>query len=286
MSLSRKHNVFIFIFALLLIAGCDRPIEENIALDNLQCEMLSNPEGIETRNPRLSWNIKSEQGNIRQTAYQILVASSPEQLANNKGDLWNSGKTISNQSVHVSYQGEKLGSREQCFWKVKVWSENGESEWSESAYWSMGLLNYKDWQGRWIGFDRAFPWDKIEMYSRLSARYFRKEFETKEDQSVKRATVYIMGLGFYELYMNGEKIGDQVLAPSPTDYTKNVKYNTFDVTKYIREGKNAIGTILGNGMYFTMRQNYKPYKIKNFGYPKMLVNLVIEYTDGQRSGKN
>jgi alpha-L-rhamnosidase len=244
--------------------------------------MLINPEGIDVLNPKLSWNIHSDQRNIRQTAYHILVSSSQEKLEQNEGDLWNSGKVFSDQSIHVPYRGQELASRMQCYWKVKTWSENGESHWSDPGYWSMGLLQYIDWQGKWIGFDRAFPWDRIEKHSRLSARYFRKEFKIPREKEIQRATVYIIGLGLYELYLNGEKIGKQVLAPAPTDYTKNIKYNTFEVTQYLKTGRNAIGSILGNGRYFTMRQNYKPHKIKTFGFPKMLLNLVIDYTDGSK----
>ena len=127
--------------------------------------------------------------------------------------------------------------------------------------------------------DRSFPWDSETRFSRLSARYLRKEFKTGK-REIKDAAIYIMGLGLYELYINGEKVGDQVLAPAPTDYTKNVKYNSYDITKNIQNGRNAIGVVLGNGRYYTMRQNYKPYKIKTFGYPKLLLNLVIRYDDG------
>jgi alpha-L-rhamnosidase len=106
----------------------------------------------------------------------------------------------------------------------------------------------------------------------------RKSFDIKKQ--LKSAKVYIMGLGLYELYINGNKIGDQVLAPVATDYTKNVKYNVFDVTSQLKEGKNSLGTILGNGRFFNMRQDYKPYKIKTFGKPKMALQLVLEYVDG------
>lgn len=247
-------------------------------LQNLRCEMLTDPLGIDTRTPRLSWEISSDQRAVQQTAYQVLVASSAEKLAAGEGDLWNSGKVFSDQSVHVSYDGKPLTSRMECYWKVKVWTGQEELAWSEPARWTMGLLYYKDWSGRWIGFDRAFPWDKIHRDSRLSARYFRKEFE--ERKQVKKATAWIMGLGLYELYINGEKVGNAVLAPTPTDYTRNVKYNTLDITSYLKSGKNAIGVILGNGRYFAMRQHNKPYKIKTFGFPKLLLNVRIEYTDG------
>ncbi|MDR0542483.1 MAG: family 78 glycoside hydrolase catalytic domain, partial [Dysgonamonadaceae bacterium] len=135
-----------------------------------------------------------------------------------------------------------------------------------------------DWKGLWIGLDKAFPWDVEDSHSRLSARYFRKEFTT--GKSVKSAKVYIIGLGLYELYMNGEKIGDYVLAPTPTDYNKTVKYNVLDVTNNIVSGKNTIGVMLGTGHYYNNRQNTKPEKHKIFGYPKMLFQLDVEYTDG------
>ncbi|MBN2274208.1 MAG: glycoside hydrolase family 78 protein [Bacteroidales bacterium] len=273
--------VFLLPLTLLSIHGCNSLVEkEDLSVTNLRCEMLVNPEGIDITIPRLSWIIESPQRNIQQTDYQILVASTPERLDKNEGDIWNSGKIASGRSVHIPYAGLKLKSRMRCYWKVKVWSRHGESEWSKPAYWSMGLLHYKDWQGRWIGFDRAFPWDRIDRFSRLSARYFRKEFETPPEKEIKHATAYMMGLGLYELYINGQKAGTDVLAPSPTDYTKSVLYNTYDITQSIKPGKNAVGVILGNGRYFTMRQNYKPYKIKTFGFPKMLMNLVVEYTDG------
>jgi alpha-L-rhamnosidase len=114
----------------------------------------------------------------------------------------------------------------------------------------------------------------------LSARYFRKDFAAPKE--VKKATVYISGLGLYELYINGKKVGEQVLAPGPTDYSKTIKYNTFNVTDKLTKGKNAIATILGNGRFYTMRQQYKPHKWHNFGFPKMLLQLEIEYADGSK----
>ncbi|MXV15205.1 alpha-L-rhamnosidase [Hufsiella ginkgonis] len=247
---------------------------------NPRCEMLVNPLGIDAVFPRLSWEIVSAQRNVEQTAYQVIVSSSPEKLEAGKGDLWNSGKVTSDQSVHVNYAGVSLKSRMSCFWKVKTWTNHGESAWSEPAKWTMGLINYVDWKGRWIGLDKLAQQDRGTQFSRLSARYLRKEFNAAK--AINKATIYIIGLGLYELYINGSRVGDQVLAPGPTDYNKGVKYNTFDVTDLLKQGKNAIGTILGNGRYFAMRQDYKPYKIKTFGYPKMLMNLDIEYADGSK----
>lgn len=263
-----------------MISCTVKALPEAISLGNLKVETLTNPIGIDVVNPRLSWELSNESRGIEQLAYHVIVASSIEKLSNNEGDIWNSGKVESDQSIQIVYQGKPLESRKKLYWKVKVWSNFGESDWSAPSFWSMGLLNYKDWNGRWIGVDRAFLWDDETMHSRLSARYFRKEF--KAEKEIKSATVYIIGLGLYELYINGQKVGDQVLAPTPTDYLKNVKYNAFDATEYLNAGDNAIGTVLGNGRYYTMRQNYKPYKIKNFGYPKMLLQLEIDFHDGSR----
>lgn len=251
-----------------------------IDLQHLRCEMLENPQGIDALGPRLSWQIVGNGRNIVQTAYRVIVASTPEKLKKDEGDLWDSHKIASSASIMVAYAGKTLVSRTSCFWKVRVWTNKGQSQWSHSAFWSMGLLNAPDWKAKWIGYDNGFPWDSISKFSRLSARYFRKEF--KSDKSIKKAVVYIVGLGHYELYINGKAIGDEVLAEAPTDYTQAVKYNTYDVTNNISQGDNVIGTVLGNGRFFTMRPKYKPQKIKEFGFPKMLLQLEITYNDGTK----
>ena len=277
------HIVIVFTLISISVSSCkDRIEHENIFVTGLKCELLENPEGIDSKSPLLSWINESRHRNIQQKAYQILVATSPEKLTPDSADLWNSGKIFSDQSIHLAYKGRDLKSREKCYWKVKTWGRICESEWSKPAYWSMGQLNYKDWSGRWIGFDRDFPWDEKVKFSTLSARYFRKEFKIAKEKTIRSVRAYIIGLGWYELQINGQKIGNQVLAPTPTDYTKNVKYNTFDVTKQVKSGENAVGIILGAGRYSAMRPNYKPYKIKDFGYPKLLFNLYVEYTDGTK----
>ena len=269
-------KIYIVLFSILLLPF--QKMVPQVSLQNTNVEMLVNPMGIDVLKPRFGWNIVSTERNVMQTAYQILVASSAEKLNANEGDLWDSGKVNEQESILVAYKGAELKSRMRCYWKVKVWTNNGQSEWSANNSFTMGLLYYKDWPKGWIGFDRVFPWDNIKTDSRLSARYYRKEFQSVKQ--VKYATASIVGLGLYELYINGKKVGNDVLTPTPTDYTKNVKYNTYDVTEHIKNGKNAVGAILGNGRFFAMRQNEKPYKIKTFGFPKMLMNINIVYTDG------
>ncbi|WP_343690155.1 family 78 glycoside hydrolase catalytic domain [Chitinophaga sp.] len=252
-----------------------------ILLFHLRCEALENPVGIDVAQPKMSWEIGTTEHAVVQHAYQVLVASTPEKLAKNEGDLWNSGKVTSDQSIQVTYKGSALQSRQVCYWKVKVWTNKGESEWSQPARWSMGLLLADDWKAKWIGADTAFAWDSAHtLFSRLSARYYKKEFSSRH--RVKKATVYIAGVGLYEGFINGHRIGTQVLAQSPTDYRKTVRYNTYDVTSLIREGNNKIDVTLGNGRYFAMRQHYKPAKINTFGYPRLLLQLELEYEHGKK----
>src|SRR5688500_14788806 len=269
-----------FGYLILLLLVSVSFLQAQVSVENLRCEMLVDPLGIDIKKPRLCWQINSTQRNVQQTAYHIIVSSTKEKLDKSEGDVWNSGKINSSQSVHITYAGKILVARAQCFWKVKIYTNKGESGWSEPAYWTMGLLSKTDWKAKWIGCDKASPWDSITQWSRLSARYFRKQFQSSPN--IKRATVYIVGLGLYELYLNGKKIGNHVLTPAPTDYRKSVLYNTHDVTKEIRSGINVIATVLGNGRFFTMRQNYKTHKHNTFGYPKMLLQLEIEYTDGTK----
>lgn len=253
-------------------------VQAQLVVQGLKCEQLKSPVGIDVLQPRLSWQLKSDRKNVTQTAYRIWVASSKALLDAGTPDLWNSGKVASDQSVLVAYNGKPLITNGNCFWKVQVFSNKNDSAWSTTDQWSMGLLHPGDWKAKWIGYDQASPWDSVTQWSRLSARYFRKGFTVQ--QKIKTAVLHIAGLGLYECYLNGKKIGDQVLAPVPTDYRKSVLYNSFDVSAGLTGGKNAIGVVLGNGRFFTMRQNYKPKKINTFGYPKLLLQLDITYADG------
>lgn len=274
--LMNKRIFILFLFSLLLFTGS---IYAAIGITDLRTEQLKNPAGIDVRQPRLSWRIESNEQNVIQTAYHILVASTPELLEQGKGDIWDSGKIESDVSQWIAYQGKTLKRNAPYYWKVKIDTNKGTTDWSTPAFWTTGLFNEADWQGQWIGLDKAAPGDSETQWSRLAARYLRKEFALKKE--VKRATVHIAGMGLYELFINGQRIGNQVLAPAPTDYRKTILYNTYDVTSLLQT-ENAIGVTLGNGRFYTMRQNYKPYKIPTFGYPKLRLNLIVEYADGSK----
>lgn len=271
-----KTLTIAFMFLLQLSASGSH---SQVTVSELRTELLRDPMGIDVLQPRLSWQLMSDLRNVQQTGYQILVSSSPEKLARNLGDVWDSKKILSSKSVQIDYAGVPLKSGKAYFWKVRSYTNKCASPWSRPARWTMGILRASDWKAGWIGLDKASPWDSISQWSRLSARYLRKAFTARA--GIRRATVHISGLGLYELHINGQRVGDQVLAPNPTDYRKSVLYNTHDVTKLLRSGANAVGVILGNGRYFTMRQNYKTHKHNNFGYPKLLFRMEIEYADGR-----
>ena len=405
----------------------------------LRCEQLENPLGIDVTSPRLSWVLNVSDRGVRQTGYQILVASTKVNLKPGHTDLWDSGKVSSDQSILVRYQGKPLRSHTECFWKVRVWDNEGRlSDWSEPANWSIGLLNGSDWRAKWIGLDgvektntltgtswiwypqgepeksapletnwfrriisisadrkikralfeytgdnecrgwlnefdlgarnnvktvkwnditsrlesgksyvfglvgrnegandnpagviglltiefdtgepmviptdegwkvsrnfepgwntHAFddskwaaakiigpantqPWGEPRSAEdrRLPARWLRKEFSV--EKKVSRATVYFSGLGSSELYLNGAKVGDAVLSPALAQYDKRAFYVTYDVTRQLRRGGNAIGAVLGGGRFSSDRSKVYAGTV-NFGWPKMILHLRLEYSDG------
>jgi alpha-L-rhamnosidase len=267
--------------ALVSIVCCrqNASLQDTIHPENLRCELLTNPLGIDSPVPHLSWMSTSQQINERQTAYHILVASSKENLEADNGNIWDSKIIKSDKSIHIPYEGDELTTGMECYWKVKVWDKEGnESEWSETGYWSMGIMNDKDWKAKWIGLEKPVGNDDPDAeHTKLSSRYLRKEF--KAENKIRKATVYICGLGLYELYLNGKRIGNQVLSPGQTQFNKRCLYVTYDVTDMLSAGNNAIGVILGNGRFFPMRHN-EPTIMEGFGYPRLLFQLDIQYFDG------
>ena len=199
---------------------------------NLRCEYLKNPMGIDIRQPRFAWvDMHTERAQM-QSAYQVLVASSPDVLAQNKGDAWDSGKTSSEDSTQVAYNGKALESGRSYWWKVRYWDKGGNaSEYSHPASFDTGLLAAEDWKAQWIG----------------GANQLRQEFTLAE--APRRARAYICGLGYYELRINGHKIGGNYLDPGWTTWDKRALYVTYDVTERLHHGANAVGVMLGEGWF-------------------------------------
>ena len=239
-----KHHPARRIAATLLAAASMLsciPAASAAILTNLRCEYRDNPLGIDAEKPRLSWKIDEPQSEIprgqKQTAYQVLVASSPELLAKDQGDLWDSKKVVSEQSIQVEYAGKPLESRTLCHWKVRVWDKDDKaSAWSKPSGWSMGLLKPDDWRAKWVkaGGDTS-PW-------------LRKEFTLTAVPERAMASVNVKG--YYELYVNGKKVSDDVLAPAVAVYDKRSLYTTYDISKLLRPGTNCVGLWLGLGLLF------------------------------------
>ena len=267
------NRILIILLALLPLtvsAAKKKVVKPDVSVVNLRVENLKKPIGIDTAEPRFSWQITSDKQNVRQTAYQIIVSD-------NKGEVWNTGKVESDQQLWIQYAGKQLQSNTACTWRVKVWTTVGESEWSSDECFSVGLLHEGKWSGYWIGLERLLPGEERGMHTRMAARYLRKEFSLK-DKAIKRATAYVAGIGLHEFYVNGQRMGDRVLMPVPSDYRKTIYYNTYDVTGAMTK-KTCLGIALGNGRYFPMQQ-HKAYKIHTFGYPKCRINVIVEYADG------
>jgi alpha-L-rhamnosidase len=257
-----------------------------------RCEYRINPLGVESQLPSLSWKLQSSQQNVVQTAYQILVADNVLDLSNNKGTTWDSKKTSSNQSIQVKYKGRLLNPAKTYYWKVKVWDNLNHAEWSTNASWQMGLLAPSDWNSaKWIAYEQLtdsnvniLPTDgkKDKFNGNNIQPLFRKAFAISKP--IKKATIFVAGLGHFELSLNGQKVGDHFLDAGWTKYDKEALYVTFDLTKQLQQGENVLGLMLGNGFYYIppVKERYRKLKVA-FGYPKMICRLVITYNDGTSS---
>jgi len=234
----------------------------------LRCEYATDPLGVDTPSPRLFWQIAANRRAERQTAYRVLVASSLDMLARDNGDLWDSGRVESDDTIQVPYSGRPLSSSQQVFWKVHAWDRDGRpSPWSTPATWTMGVLREEDWRGaRWVR-------DGADSETVL----LRRRVSVKPD--LRRAVVHVSGLGQYELYVNGARAGDDELAPGWTKYDRTCLYDTREITSLLRQGENAIGLFLGNGMYRVHPGRYTKFT-GSYGPLKAVLQLRLEYTDG------
>ena len=257
----------------------------------LTCEMMESPNCVDVPDPVLSWindPVNAEIKGAGQSAYRIRVASSREKLA--KADLWDTKKVNSDESVFIPYQGKSLSSGCEIWWQVKVWDNKGKaSEWSKPASWRTGIMNHDEWCAQWIG----APWQgEWEDKNTTPAPYFSKDI--KLEKKVKSAVAFVTGLGYFEFYVNKKKIGDEVLVPNFTNYTKRpdlpklsiaiednfrdyrVMYLTYDITSVLQQGANNLGMYVGNGWYNTHTRRWPA----SFGTPRMLCQIKVTYNDG------
>lgn len=236
------------------------------------------PLGLDELCPRFGWVIESEKKDVVQTGYHLQVATDRAFSS----VVWDSGEVQSDSSQWVEWKGGNLLPDTDYFWRVRVRTNKGISRWSEISKWSTGLFNDTNWQGEWIGTDTLTAYDSDQRHSRASGRYFRKELHTRG--LVKRAVVHVSGLGYYALWMNGQRVGNDWLTPAPTDYRKTVAYNTYDVTDLIRlYGNNvSVAALVEAGYYFAPAQNYQTNVRTTYGTPRLRLHLTLEYADGTR----
>lgn len=251
-------------------------------IDRLRCEYTNNPVGVQTRLPRFSWELNASKRSRRQTAYQIIVSEEEKNALAGTGELWDSGKVESAETYHIAYAGKPLVSGQRCYWIVRCWDQDGEQYEAEAAaFFEMGILSPDEWTARWIGADET-----------IAAPLFRRTFSI--EKTVKRAVLAISGLGYFELYMNGNPIGDHVLVPNWTDYddrqiegllypfedqtSKRIYYIQHSVTGNLQQGENTIGVMLGNGFYNQTERTVEGNM--SYGAPRLILQLVITYEDG------
>lgn len=238
----------------------------SLRIQKLLCEYQLNPLGIDNKEPCLSWQLASDQRGAVQSAYQI-------QVRDRQGGLWDTGKVLSDQSLHIPYRGAALHSRQRCTWQVRVWDQHDRpSAWSEPGWWEMGLLHTTDWQAQWIEPD----WDEDpETFN--PCPYLRASF-TLRARPVS-ARLYVTAHGLYEASLNGQRVGDAYFTPGYSSYHHRLYYQTCDVSDLLHAGENVAGVILGDGWYrgslgiASQRNTYG----QRLG---LLWQLMVSYADG------
>ena len=277
---------------LLQLLCCCLPMAAfaKLEITNLRCENKTNPLGVESKSPLLGWQLESDKRNVKQLAYRIVVADDSLLLEKNIGNVWDSKKQLSAASVNIGFAGKPLQPVKKYYWKVQVWdNQHSAAEWTPISSWQMGLTTMADWKNaRWIGYE-ALPDSSIivpAMHGNGKKAWgprkdilplLRKDFNVSK--TLKRATVFISGLGHFDMHLNGEKVGDHFLDPGWTKYDKHALYVSFDITSQLQKGANTIGVMLGNGFYYIPGERYRKMT-GAYGYPKMICRVVIEYADG------
>jgi len=249
---------------------------------DLQTEYKTNPLGIDVTKPRFSWKLESERRAQAQTAYRILIATDPLMFEQPSRLAWDSGRMVSDRSVHVEYEGSSLLSNTLYYWKVQAWDAEGEaSAWSEPAMFSTGLFRSEEWLAKWIGLKRP-ELQRIETDLDFQGRELspcpclRRTFTLRRPAA--RATVFASALGLYSLRINGQQIGEDVFAPGWTDYHIRVQYQTYDATSLLLAGDNAVSALLGSGWYAGHVASIGKHQYGT--EPYLLFQMIVEYDDG------
>ncbi|MGV3762204.1 family 78 glycoside hydrolase catalytic domain [Parapedobacter sp.] len=266
-----------FIFQFSSLSG------KPISVTATTCEYRVDPLGIDMQNPRFSWILSSDERGQRQTAYELIVSTDVRQIRRGRGNTWSTGKVETDQSIHVRYQGKLLEPFTRYYWRVRVYDKEGRvSPWSRINWFETAALADSDWRGHWIG-DGSMPLTQdADFYQDDRSPLFRKSFDAKK--GVASARLYISGLGYYEAYLNGAKVGNRVLEPGWTAYDEQVLYSVYDVTDQLHKGANRVGVMLGNGWYNPLPLRfwgaYNWRDALTTGRPKVKAMIRIKYKDG------
>jgi len=303
-----KNRYICLLTLLLAVQPCfsqPQP-QSDVAVGHLRCEYRKDPLGIDRSNPLLSWWLESDRRSVKQTAYQILAASTPSLLASGQGDLWDSGRVASENTLQIPYAGKPLATAQQVFWKILAWDNEGkQTSWSQPASWVMGVLTEKDWEGaQWISGPIRKDWDFPKPAKALTGApsptptptpepkdqlpdsiLLRKNFAAAK--KVRRAILFACGLGQNEMFLNGKPVTETFLNPGWTAYAKTCLYNSYDVTGLVVPGDNCLAALLGNSFFNSHEVPPDRYKkdclIPHFEAPRLLARLVMEYEDGSRA---
>lgn len=275
-------RVLVLALATLCLLSPRSGLSASVQPAELRCEYRSNPEGLDVAQPRLSWRwtgVSRQARDLRQTAYHLLVATSPTKLRPGEADLWDSGVVASDASVLVPYGGRALRAGTDCYWIVRGQFTDGLwSPWSEPARWSMGPLSEADWTADWIGTGESFvrgPGGGENPERMPADPWFRKTFATG-DRPI-RVRAHVASVGYHELWINGRKAGDAVLQPSVTDHSKRARYNSYDLTGALHSGTNVVGLWLGTG-WSIFPKFETPDKPRA---PIVRAQLELTYADGR-----
>lgn len=281
----------------VLISSC---YNSSININETTCNHCPAPQVVNTLNPLFGWQMYSKKNGAKQTGFQILVSTTIEKISNDEGDIWDTGKIMSDNSQNIPFSGKKLESSKRYYWKVRVWNSNDKvSDWSTIKHWDMGLSDISEWNSKWIGAikkaDSNLPeghnypkygmpkskwtiWQDSVAPQAKQSILLRKNIEI--NKNIKLAKIYIAGLGHYELTINGNKIGNDIeFSPLWSNYDKTVYYNVYDITDKLLKGLNTVGVLLGNGMYNVTGNRYVKFW-GSYGPPTLLVKLDVEYNDG------
>jgi alpha-L-rhamnosidase len=252
--------------------------KSDLVIGGLKTEYQNDPLGLDAVKPRFSWQLNSRARGAGQSAYEVRVATDADALRSGRSLIWDSGKIDSRQSIFLEYGGPALQSRARYFWQVRVWDEHGSDRgWSRIANWEMGLLSPAEWSADWVA--PAMRADAASESGSGASPMLRRDFELRG--RIERARVYVTSHGLYELFINGQRVGDELMTPGWTSYNHRLQYQTYDVTKLLSGGRNAMGAVLGDGWYrgvigFAGAHDHYGNRLA------LLCQLEVTYEDGHR----